>query len=33
MQNKWPEYSDYNLKEMIEESFVFVPQLMLGWDF
>ena len=33
MQNKWPEYKDYTTKDMIKNSLVFVPQVMLGWNF
>jgi hypothetical protein len=33
MQNKWPEYKDYSSREMIINSLVFVPQVMLGWNF
>ncbi|PKP36075.1 MAG: hypothetical protein CVT98_09280 [Bacteroidetes bacterium HGW-Bacteroidetes-15] len=33
MQNKWPEYVDYSSRDMIKNSLVFVPQVMLGWNF
>lgn len=33
MQNKWPEYENYSTKDMIENSLIFVPQVILGWNF
>ena len=33
MQNKWPEFKDYTTRDMIMKTFVFVPQVMLGWNF
>ncbi len=32
MQNKWPEFKDYTPGEMISKTFVFVPQVMIGWN-
>jgi hypothetical protein len=31
MQNRWPEFN--STRDMIEKSFVFVPQILLGWTF
>lgn len=33
MQNKWPEFKDDNYMEFIKKSFVFVPQILVGWTF
>jgi hypothetical protein len=33
MQNKWPEFKDYTTMELIKNSLVFVPQILVGWTF
>ncbi len=33
MQNKWPEFKDDTTMDLIKESLVFVPQILLGWTF
>jgi hypothetical protein len=33
MQNKWPEYRGFSTIDLIKESFVFVPQILLGFSF
>ena len=33
MQNKWPEFRDYSFSDLVKNSLVFVPQIMIGWSF
>ena len=33
MQNKWPEFKNYSTTDLIKESLIFVPQILVGWTF
>ena len=33
MQNRWPEFKEDSAMEFIKKSFVFVPQILVGWTF
>ncbi len=33
MQNKWPDFKDDTYVDFLKKSFVFVPQVLVGWTF
>ena len=33
MQNRWPEFKEDSTKELINKSIIFVPQILVGWNF
>jgi hypothetical protein len=33
MQNKWPDFKDDTYMDFLKKSFVFVPQVLVGWTF